>query len=300
MPRIAPLLACALLLAPAPALSEDDPTSLRDCRALLKSVQGEVTRTPETLAEDVPGGCRFTHVGYALDGFVEYRADEVTLLTPDLLAEFPSGDIFKSADLSIRGLRILPNTGNPMGDYLTSQFTSAIDIDLVYDTDPEALTAQLKRFSFDAGEIGRLTLFARFSNFDNTDIDYTGLGDEMGVIHELGLAIEDNGLLATYLLPLVVGGLPYDEDPRPVIAQTKTAISTAIRALPESLISMVSAESLVRFVTAFPEAHGNWTLHFESEEGLALSALDASSLDDLLALLSSDASISATADYRGP
>lgn len=300
MLRIAPLFATALLLVPAPLLAEDNPAPLRDCRALLKAVQGEITRTPDTTAEDVPGGCRFTHVGYALDGFVEYRADEVTLLTPDLLAEFPSGDIFKSADLSIRGLRILPNTGNPVGDYLTSQYINAINIDLVYDTDLEALTAQLKRFSFDVGDIGRLTLFARFSNFDNTDLDYTGVGAETGVIHEFGLAIEDNGLLATYLLPLVVGDLPYDEDPRPVIAQTKIAISMAIRALPESLISTVSAESLVRFVTAFPQSYGNWTLHFESETGLPIAAFGAPSLEEALAIIGSDAHITATADYRGP
>lgn len=298
MPRLALLLAAALFLNPLPVLAQPDHAPLRDCRALLKSVFNEVTVTPETTVEDVPGGCRFTDVGYLLDGMVEYRADEVTLLTPNLLAIFPTEEIFKSADLSIKGLRILPRTGNLMGDYLTSQYTKPINIDLVYDTDPEELTAQLKRFSFDAGEIGRLTLYARFSNFDNTDLDYTGLANEPGVIHELGLAIEDNGLIATYFLPILVSGLPYDEDPRPAIAEQKIAISTAIRALPEELISMVSAESLVRFVTDFPLSYGNWTMHFESEKGLPLSALDASSIDDLLALFVSDARISATADYR--
>ncbi len=300
MLRFAPLIAAALILTPAPLLAGEDPASLRDCRALLKAVQSEVTRTPETTAEEVPGGCRFTHVGYAFDGFVEYRAEELTLLVPDLLAEFPSGDVFRSADLSIRGLRVLSNTGNLMGDYLTNQYTIPINIDLAYDTDPEALTAELKRFSFDAGELGRLTLFARFSEFDNTDVDYTGLENEMGVIHELGLALEDNGLIATYLLPFAVSDLPYDEDPRPAISQRQIAISTTIRALPESLISTVSAESLVRFVTAFPQSYGNWTLHFESEKGLPIAALGAPSIDDALAIIGSDAHITATADYRGP
>lgn len=298
MLRFAPYLAIAFLLGPVPLVAEDNPAPLRDCRALLKAVQSEVTRTPETTAEAVPGGCRFTHVGYLLEGMIEYRADAVTLLTPQLLATFPTEAVFKSADLSIQGLRILPRTGNAMSDYLTSHYSKPINIELVYDTDPATLTAQLKRFSFDAGDIGRLTLFARFSNFDNTDIDYTGLGNEMGVLHELGLAIEDNGLLASYVLPLLLSGFSYDEDPRPVLAAQKIAVSTAIRALPESLLSSVSAESLVRFVTAFPLAHGNWTLHFESEKGLPLSALDASSLDDFAALLASDARITATADYR--
>lgn len=294
------LLSLFLLFSPAPLVAEENPAPLRDCRALLKSIRNEVTRTPQTTAEEVPGGCRFTEVGYLLEGMVEYRADQVTLLTPGLLQTFPTQDIFASADLSIRGLRILPRTGNPMSDYLTAQYTAPLNIDLAYDTDPEARTARLKRFSFDAGELGRVTLFASFSNFDNTDIDYSGLADETGVIHELGLALEDNGLLATYVLPMVVSGMPYDQDPRPTIAAQKIAIAMAIRALPEQLISMVSAESLVRFVTAFPLGHGNWTLHFESETGLPLAALDASSLDAVLGMLADDAKLSATADYRGP
>jgi len=235
-----------------------------------------------------------------LEEIIEYRADEVILLSPNLLDVFPTGKVFDSADLTIRGLRILPISGSPVNDYLVKLHGFALDIQLAYETDPEALTAHLRRFSVDAGEMGRVTLHAHFSQFDNRDLEFSGLADEIGIVHELGLALDDNGLFATFALPLALGGLPFYEDPRRSIAAHKIAISTAIRALPESLLSSVSAESLVRFVTAFPEPFGSWTFHFASEEGLPIAALGAPGLDEVMTMLPDDARITASAYYSGP
>lgn len=291
--------AVSLLVAvagPVPTLAQDPPV-LKDCRALLKAVQQNVSRTPDTVAEDVTGGCRFRNVGFNLDGFVSYQADEVTLLIPNLLESFPTGEVFQSVDLAIRGLVVVSETGSPTADYLARQHALKLDIDFAYDTDPEALTAHLKRFSVDAGALGRFTMFARLSGFDNTDMEFSGIPDELGVIHEFGFALEDQGLLATMVLPLVIFEHLDADNPRQSMQQRQIEVSTAIRALPEALISAQSAEALVRFVTAFPQSYGSWSVHVESENGLPIGAL--LEPDNLLELVTGDTRITATADYDG-
>lgn len=269
MRRLVLLPLCALLLLSPATAAEVAP--LKNCQALLKSARGEIDRTARTRIEDIPGGCRFTHVELPFDELTRFSVEEFMLLSPDLLATFPTGEVLANADLTLNGLAFGP------GD--------TVDLNLAYTTNPKERTARLETLSLDAGALGRFRLFASLADFDNTDIE--GLTPETGRLTEFGLALDDNGLVAHYLTPLAVDGL-----------LNKVAISTSIRALPESVISMVGAESLVRFVTALPEPRGRWTLFFDSQTGLPLAELDPGFFADLENRLPRDAKLEATADYR--
>lgn len=267
-------LLAATVIAPVPLSSQETPPPLRDCRALLKFARNELVRKPETIVEDISGGCRFIHLGLLVDDHVAADVDEMTLLSPDLLATYPKSEVLQSADLTLKGLVF------PAGPKL--------DLKLVYTTDPEERTSTLERLSIDAGGLGRVTLSARLSEFDNTDVD-SPLSEQSGVIEDVLFALEDRGIVVDILLPVISGGLFILEDGRAATADT-------IRNLPEHLISKDSAAAVVRFINALPNPQGKWTLTFQSEEGLPISALAAQSFHELMGRLPGDAHIRATAD----
>ena len=64
MRQLAAALLAGMVIAPIPLSAQDGPPPLKDCRALLKFARTELARKPETVVEDIPGGCRFFHVGF--------------------------------------------------------------------------------------------------------------------------------------------------------------------------------------------------------------------------------------------
>ena len=265
------------LLASTSIHAQETPAPLKDCRALLKSARGEIVRKPQTEIEDLEDGCLFTHVGFALDTYVTADIDEMIIRSPDLLAVWPTGDVFEVADLTLNGFSVLPG-------YKTN-------LQLVYDTDPEAQTATLERLYFDAGPLGAFTVSAAFSDFDNTDLGSPLLENQGGIIHGLDISLSDSGLGALVLLSLQpITGLPSQED---VID-----ISTVIRSWPENRLSMASAEALVRLVAAIPDLTGEWTFHFESETGVPIKDFAAEDFATLAERIPDDAKIEATAAKR--
>lgn len=274
MMRLAAALLTATVFVPTPLLAQDNLPALKDCRALLKSARGELARKPETIVDDIPGGCRFTHVGFFLSDSIVADVDEMTLLSPDLLATYPKNEVFLSADLALKGFAF------PQGPKL--------DLHLVYSTVPEERTSTLDRLSVDAGDLGRFMVSGRLSEFDNTDVEKP-LSEQSGVLDEVQISVEDNGIVAEILVPILSGSLDGLEDGR-------DATSAAIRSLPQDLISEESAAAVTHFIGALPNPNGKWTLTFQSQEGLPISALNAPSFHELMGRLPGDARIQATAD----
>lgn len=231
------------------------------------------------MIEDLPGGCRFTHIGFLAATALRFDVDEMILLSPGLLAEFPKNQALEAADLTLNGFALAMDPA------------LKLDMQLVYTTDPDALTAELERFAIDAGDLGRFSLSATFSQFDNRDFDAMLFAQDTGRVHDLTFELEDSGLTARLLGPLFAG-------PKKAATEQKVAVSTLIRSLPETMISMVSAESIVRFITALPEPTGQWSVHFDSPEGLPLVALNSATALEFMSLLPADARITATADHR--
>lgn len=274
MKRLAAALLAATVMMPVPVLSQDTPPPLKDCWDLLDFARGELVSTPETIVEDIPGGCRFFHVGFFLDASVVVDVDEIIMLGPDLLATYPKNEVLLSSDLTLKGL------ASPEG--------SKIDLQLVYTSDPEERTSALERLSIDAGDLGRFTVSGRLSEFDNANVE-APLSELSGVINEVTFALEDNGIVAAHLLPILSGALAVLDDGR-------TAPLATILSLPQDLISKKSAAAVVRFINALPNPHGHWTLSFQSDEGLPISALSAPSFYEMAAQLPNDTRIRATAE----
>ena len=267
------LLALALPLLSQPSLAElpvkTEP--LADCAALLASIP-DVRTSEDTSIEDIDGGCRATNLSFAETAYVHFRVDEVTLLSPDLLDRFPSGKLFVAAELTVKGLRAVPQTGSPLQDYIISLTSTDIDLHLAYKTDPAELTGDVD-FELSAGKLGRLALSARLSDVDPGNVEMADVTDFTATIDHLGASLEDSGLFASFFAPPILGVLPPDEDPRPTIAATQETVIATLSQVPEPMLSSQSLAALSALIRAFPKPEGRWTVSIDSETGLSLDLL---------------------------
>jgi hypothetical protein len=290
------LFALALPLLPLAAAAEPagKTKTLADCAALVATMS-EIIMGPDSTVEDVDGGCRATNVSYGVSSYMNYSIKEVTLLSPDLLATFPTGEIFESAELYLRGVRLQPITHSPMQDYILALNTAAMNLRLAYTTDTEALTSEAE-FEFSAEKLGRFALKAALSNFDNTDIDIDDIADVSGTLHQLDFTLEDRGLFAAIFAPAVLNGFfTPDEDPTNAITlMQETAVAT-LAGLPETTLSPASLVALGTLIRAFPKPEGDWHLSFSSERGISIDDLDGNESSVIAAILT-DAKITATGE----
>ncbi|WP_338721220.1 hypothetical protein [Devosia sp. XK-2] len=269
--RLFAAFALILSLMPSAALAQpaEKIKALPDCAALAASIS-ELVVGPDTSIEDVEGGCHASNVAFAVSNYVHYTIEEVTLRGPDLLHAYPAGDILPAADLSIKGMRIAPQTGSPLQDYITGLMAMVMDLHLVYETDPEALTSTVS-FDFKTDRLGSLFLTASLSDFDNTDMESVDRGEINGRLNQLALKLDDRGLFATVFAPMVLGLLPFDEDPRPRIGVIKADILAMLDMMPNRSLSDESRQALATYIDAFPKPEGNWSFDVISPDGLVLA-----------------------------
>lgn len=268
------LFALALPLLPlaAAAQAEGKTKTLADCAALVASIP-DITTGPKSTIEDVEGGCRASNISYGISSYTTYTVEEVTLLSPNLLKTFPTGEVFEAATLDLKGVRLQPVTHSPLQDYIFGLNAIGMDLRLAYTTDPAALTSEVE-VEFSAGRLGRIALTAALSNFDNTDVDIDGITDLPGTLHQLDVTLEDRGLFVSIFAPAVLNSLfPEDEDPSgAIMVMQETAVAT-LSGLPETTLSPDSFIALSTFIRALPKPEGDWHVRFVSDTGLSLDRL---------------------------
>lgn len=267
---------------------------LADCAALVATVP-EITLGPKSTVEDVEGGCHATSISYGVSSYMSYSIDSVTLLSPNLLATFPTGNIFENAELDLRGVRLKPVTHSPLQDYIIALSTVAMNLRLAYTTDPEALTSQAE-VEFSAEQLGRVAVKASLSDFDNTDVDIDDFADLSGTLHQLDVTLEDRGLFVAIFAPAVLNWLfAPDEDPTNAIMVMQETAVAALAGLPETTLSPDSLAVLGALIRAFPRPDGDWHLSFSSERGLSIKDLEDDETTVFAAILA-DAKITATGE----
>ena len=297
--RMLGLFAFAVPLLSQPSLAElpDKTEPLADCAALFAFIP-DVTTTQDTDIEDVDGGCRATNLSWAESSYIHYRIDEVVLLSPDLLQTFPAGKLSAAADLTLKGLRIVPQTGSPLQDYIISLASTGIDIHLAYTTDPTDRTGDVD-FELSAGKLGGLALSASLSDFDNSDVPFSSLTEVTGTLDHFEAFLEDNGLFARLFAPPILSTLPADQDPRPAIAAAQEVAIAMLASWPETTMPPKSLAALSALIRAFPKPEGSWTLSIDSEPGLSLESLSSGDLSALAATIA-DTRITATGTPAAP
>jgi hypothetical protein len=219
----------------------------------------------------------------------------VTLLSPNLLTTFPTGEIFEAAELDIRGARLTPVTHSPLQDYILALNTVGMNLRLAYTTDPEALTSEAE-VEFSTAELGRVAVKASLSDFDNTDIEIDDFADLSGTLHQLDVTLEDRGLFVAIFAPAALNWLfAPDEDPTNAITVMQETAVAALAGLPETTLSRDSLVALGTLIRAFPRPEGDWNLSFSSERGFSIRDLEEDEATVVAAILA-DAKITATGE----
>lgn len=292
MRAIRPLV-LALPLLPSLAMAQPEPgaNAPEDCAALVAAVP-DILTNPETVIQDVEGGCHATHISYAVGSLVKYTADEVTLLSPDLFENFASETVFPAVDLTISNARLQLQTASPLQNYISSLSAVSMSFRVVYTTDPEARTAEAI-FGFEAPRLGSLELTASLADFDNADFEVGNSDTFAGTIKRLGVTLDDTGLFATIFAPPILSTLDPDTDPRPMIATMQETIIGAVSGLPGTVITAESSQVLAALVRALPKPEGRWSVIVESETGIEFEDVLGGNPVALLAALT-DAKIEAT------
>lgn len=289
-------LALALPLLPLAAVAEPagKTKAFADCAELVATMS-EIILGPDSMVEDVDGGCRATNVSYGVSSYMNYSIESVTLLSPNLLATFPTGEIFEAAELDLKGVRLAPVTHSPLQDYILALNTVGMNLRLAYTTDPEVLTSEAE-LEFSADRLGRFAVTASLSNFDNTDVDIDDIEDVSGTLHQLDFTLEDRGLFVAIFAPAVLNGFfAPDEDPtNAIMVMQETAVAT-LAGLPESTLAPDSLVALGTLIRAFPNPQGDWHLSFSSDRGISIDDLDGNEASVIAAILA-DAKITATGE----
>lgn len=282
---LAPLALAALV---APAWAKDAKAEPTDCASLFDSL-GMLNRSPQTSIEDTATGCTVTNV-YFGSSYSRTAIGQITLDADDLFGAIAGHSRPAKLELSVTNIRVSPDMADsPVTAYILETQQAPFDLHLAYSWDEASGDFDLDDLSMTMPALGNITLKARLAGVTDMPEALDSPADfARGNIEKLSLTLDNRGLFTAFAVPILVGNLPYNEDPRPAIATAQQAITTFITALPDTQIDANSKAILTRFVADFPKPNGFYHLEIAAEdqpvplEGL----LDFNSPTDLVGLLS--------------
>ncbi|WEK04422.1 MAG: hypothetical protein P0Y65_19970 [Candidatus Devosia phytovorans] len=285
--RRAHFLTGLILLAPLPAHAQTDkkaPPPPQTCDELVIALDA-IERTPETTVEDTADGCRLTNFYIGTDTYTRYRIAGLELRAPTLLEDFVAERPPAELDLAITGFANAPDTGSPNSNYLIEIQSEPMDMHFHYRWDQQSHTVEVSDFSVTAPGDGAIRLAGRLSsmNFDPKSLD--SFDDIPGAFDQLTVEFSNALFVSALLAPALIGNLPYDEDPRPIIADYQQSAVAFIEGLPAETMSDDSKAALASFITTFPRATGDYAFELRADPPFEFASIDLDEIDGLLPLL---------------
>ena len=292
---LAPL-ALALLAAPAWAQVEEPvPT---DCTSLFDTL-GMLTRGPDSRIEDTATGCVVTNTYFGAS-YSRTAIGQITLEVDDLFGAIAGHSRPARLELSVTNIRVSPEMDeSPLTAYLLETQQAPFDLHLAYFWDEASGDFNLDDLSMTMPALGSLTIKARLAGVsDIPDAPAEPTDYLRGNVEKLSLTLDNRGLFTAFAVPVLVGNLPYDEDPRPAIAATQKTIIALIEAQPESQINASSKAALTRFVNDFPKPNGFYQFEITPIGApVSLESLIAPN-DDMVGLLELLARFNLSAEFK--
>ncbi|MET3927963.1 hypothetical protein [Devosia sp. 2618] len=286
--RFLAVLAAVAVLTPATAHAQADKKAVAPttCAALVKSI-GLFAVEADSTVEDLETGCKLTNVFIGAGSMTRYRIGEATLIAPELFTSYNNDSLPTEIDLSVKGLRLAPDTGSLMTDYMIEVQAQQLDVHLAYRWDKQKRTVDLADFSVAASDYdASFRVSGRFSDAEMDPDQFFDLTRLPGAMEELIVEVIDARFLSSMTVPFILNSLPYDEDPRPLIDGYKKSAVAFIAALPDDNVPGDAKAALTSFVEAFPKMVGDYTLTVRADPPLEFSALAIDGPADIPALLS--------------
>lgn len=249
----------------------------QDCNALVDALPA-IQRTVQTTVNPEGDGCRITSFrispgpsGSLDTGLLIERADASGA---DLVRAATSQRFPEWLKLELRGVRVDVKTGKPGLDYLNRRQQKPFNVRLSYRSDKATGAIRLEEASIAGEKLGDLHLDATIYGLDLSAMK-VGEGPDLPSLRigQLALRLDDKAMTTTFLLPLIVARIGFDQDPVPVFEAYRKQAVDMLDLLPGSFLPTASRNALARFIGDFPDPSGPLALTAKAEPPFAIVRL---------------------------
>lgn len=263
MRLVAPL--AIVVLSASPAVAQSDDVNL--CRDLLKAVGvlDAAANTDVTAHED---GCTFTNLSVSLDHIMRYQIEALRVTAPGMDKRLSQNLPPETVELDATGIRVLPDAGDPLLEYVMELQVEPFDINLAYNWDGASGEFELINLSLAGDYLGRAALSGRASELTDAALADARLGMPVQVsLDSLSIVLENRALFTSFVAVPLIANMTFEGDPRAEVDAKKQATADMVAALPEAMLDAQSRAVLIDFIKAFPRPEGNYRLDIAFPEG---------------------------------
>lgn len=248
-----------------------------DCNALVDALP-VLQRTAQTTVDAEGEGCRIasfrisTGRSGSLDpGLFVARAD---VSGADLVRAAATQRFPEWLRLELSGVRVDVKTGKPGLDYMNRRQQKPFDVRLIYRSDKATGAIRLEEASIVGEVLGLLRLDATIYGLDLSALKVGEQPDLPSLrVGGLALRLDDKAMTTTFLLPLIIARIGFDQEPVPVFEAYRKQAVDMLDLLPGSFLPAASRNALARFIGDFPDPSGPLELKAKAEPPFALVRL---------------------------
>ena len=273
-------LICALALTLASPVAAQDRMTPDLCNRSVAALASMA----ETAAGDVPpanvdtaGWCVIEGAILPIDSATTLKLDRLRWRAGDLARFVNDGLPPRSLEVEARGIHVVPQTGDPVFDYLlgVQMAQGGIDLSAGLRWDGVQRTLMVDQLSVDLGDAGSVAVSARVDGVDLTDRGTIQTSAGSAGLRTLSLTATFAGWFEAYaLLPLGTNLLDSAGPPPAEQVAALIRITTGlVNALPGTTVNASSKAALIAFLETLPTPRGQLRVQVAAEPGLGAARL---------------------------
>lgn len=230
------------------------------CEYLRHYVALEPQSGAELQMQDEQGACRVHNAQWSTGYSSMLLAFDELVLQDKGLADFSGQqDMPQAIEMAISGIYVL--TGRlPGQDYIMRLQAKPMDFSLKYQWDLASAHLYLEQLRLRSQSLREFRVQAQFGIESAAGRALSQSELEQAQLKSLRLYLDNQNLIQSMVMPVVVMSMSMDEDPRPSIDKALLAARTAVRLMPDSVADRDSRHALLAFIGQLPAPQGRLSL----------------------------------------
>ncbi|MDA8585176.1 hypothetical protein N9L47_02795 [Rhodobacteraceae bacterium] len=226
---------------------------------------------PGLIRETANGGCRINGVALPSWDNLDVKAQSLSWRGRDLDRFAREGLPPTALSLSIKGITLVPNIGDPVFSYIQSIQArgKSIDVALSYRWDEAAKVLELQSLRFDFPQDDYLELQARVDRVDLTNLGTMQVSVGGFAVTDTSLVIRSERMFQDYVLTalgsVVLRG---SSDSAGRVAALKVIGSEAVMRAPNDVLNSASKTALNGLIDQMPDPKGQLVIETSSRTGI--------------------------------
>ncbi len=265
----------SLLVAIATPAAAQERMTRADCDGSWNAVSALVTQDAGEVSVTDAGWCRLTDAILPIDAGTSVRIDAVEWRASDIARLINDGLPPRAIEVKGEGLRVAPQTGDPVYDYLLGLQSSAspMSFGLSARWDGVQNAVLLEEAWLQLHGENRIELSARVEGVNLTDRAAIQSSAGSAGLRDLTLKTTFDGWFETHVAVALGSVLLTDQGtpPEVQVAQLQQQALAAIGALPDGFMPARSREALSDFAKALPAPRGHLQVQLSADPTLGAS-----------------------------